>query len=118
MTKSISSSLYLSDKVIALEPVFFADITNDFVSWLKDEEVVTFSRQKYQCHSIEKSQAYWNSFQDTKNLFLKIVKIKETKIIGSMTAYFDESNTNVDIGILIGEKTVWGKGFGFRAWTR
>ena len=34
-----------------------------------------------------------------------------------MTVYMDTFNNTADVGILIGDKTVQGKGYGFEAWS-
>ena len=65
---------------------------------------------------LETSKAYLASFTNTSNLYLKIIECKTRRVIGSMTVYFDISATIADIGILIGNKSVWGKGYGLRAW--
>ena len=33
-----------------------------------------------------------------------------------MSVYFDEDNASADIGILIGDKSLWGKGIGYHSW--
>jgi len=108
--------MYISDKIIYLCPIEETDFDDEFLGWLNDVEVVKYSRQRYKKHSLETSKAYLASFTNTSNLYLKIIECKTRRVIGSMTVYFDISATIADIGILIGNKSVWGKGYGLRAW--
>jgi RimJ/RimL family protein N-acetyltransferase len=36
--------------------------------------------------------------------------------VGNINAYVDVPNRVADVGILVGEKAVWGKGYGSEAW--
>lgn len=36
--------------------------------------------------------------------------------IGNINAYVDVHNKTADIGIMVGERAVWGRGFGAEAW--
>ena len=86
------------------------------LNWLTDQDVVAYSRQKYQKHTLENLQSFWLSFCESEDLYLKITTKRDGKMIGTMTAYFNDDKTSCDIGILIGEKNVWGSGYGFQAW--
>jgi len=106
----------VSDAQIVLSAVEASDITSQLVDWLTDPEVVTYSQQRFRQHSIDTCLAYLDSFTGTKNLYLKIVLAPKSEFIGTLSAYFDENNASVDIGILIGDRSVWGKGIGYAAW--
>lgn len=57
------------------------------------------------------------SFIGTPNSFWALVVRHPTMDhIGNMTVYIDEPNSVPDVGILIGERVVWGKGYGPEAW--
>ena len=50
------------------------------------------------------------------NLFL-IIKVKKTSVfIGTLTVYLDLDHGVADIGIMIGNRDEWGKGYGQDAW--
>ena len=112
----MSDKFTISDAKIVLSSVEAADITGRLVGWLTDTEVVAFSRQRFKQHSINTCLAYLDSFTDTKNLYLKIVLATTNEFIGTMSVYFDEDNAGADIGILIGDKSLWGKGIGYHSW--
>lgn len=115
MTKSFSP--LICDRV-SLQPVCENDITNEYVEWLNNPEVVRFSNQRFVNHSIESSLHYLHSFTDTENLYLSIKDIVTKRLIGSLTAYIDSNHGTADMGLMIGNPEVWGKGFGFEAWTK
>lgn len=88
-----------------------------YVAWLNDPEVVRFSEQRHHHHTLASCRHYWQSFIDTPNLFWAIV-VPDSSLghIGNINAYVDEKNSLADIGIIIGEKAVWRKGYGLEAW--
>ena len=112
----MATKFFLSDSRIALSAVETSDITSQLVGWLTDTEVVAYSQQRYRQHSIATCLAYLDSFTHTENLYLKIALAPKGEFIGTMSVYFDGENASADIGILIGEKSVWGKGIGYAAW--
>ena len=92
------------------------DITTEYVFWLNDPEVVKYSNQRFKMHSISSCQSYLASFDQTSNLYLKIVRKCDGQFIGTMTAYVSTPHQTVDIGIMVGVKSVWGSGVGQDAW--
>ena len=92
------------------------DITDDYLAWLNDSNVMQFSNQRFLDHDVASSKKYFLSFKNTDNLFILIRTKDERKSIGTMTAYFNSNHGTVDLGILIGDSSVWGKGYGQDAW--
>jgi len=91
-------------------------LTPRYVGWLNDPEVVRYSEQRFTTHTLESCRAYLESFAGTDNLFLALIADPEPLgHIGNMTAYVDRHGV-VDVGILIGERAVWGHGYGSEAW--
>jgi RimJ/RimL family protein N-acetyltransferase len=69
------------------------------VEWLNDPDVTRYSEQRHQKHTVPFQRIY----------------------IGMMTrphkyAHVDPYNDVADVGIMIGEKSLWGKGYGAEAW--
>ena len=81
------------------------------VRWLNDPDVVRFSEQRHHRHD-EESQALF--IADGPDLFREIHT--ENRFIGTIAAYVDRGNSVANVGILIGEKKEWGKGYGTEAW--
>lgn len=91
--------------------------TSRYVSWLEDPLVTRYSEQRHRTHTLESCRRYYHSFMGTPNYFWAIVRPdKEPHHIGNANAYIDPYNQIGDIGILIGERSIWGQGYGFEAW--
>ena len=111
----MKKELLIKGKFIKLSKFQKEDISEKYIGWLNDEEVVKYSNQRFIKHNFLSSKKYLKSFLGSKNLFLSIKLSKNNKMIGTMTAYFSFHNT-VDVGIMIGDKFEWGKGYGKDAW--
>ena len=92
------------------------NITQDYISWLNDPNIMQYSNQRFVKHDRITCQNYLLSFKDTDNLFILIRTKKGNKAIGTMTAFCNPHHGVVDFGILIGGITEWGKGYGQDAW--
>lgn len=84
------------------------------IRWLNDPEVVRYSEQRHVKHTVDSQYKYAMSFNGTANEHCEIYV--DGTPIGSMTAYIDRHNSVADMGIMIGEKRYWGKGYGKEAW--
>jgi RimJ/RimL family protein N-acetyltransferase len=102
-----------------LQIVSFSEehLTRRYVSWLNDPEVVRYSDQRHRQHTLASCREYWRSFAGTPNYFWAIVaRHAELRHIGNINAYVDSAHLLADVGILIGERAVWGSGYGTEAW--
>jgi len=91
-------------------------LSSTYINWLNDPEIVKYSSQRHLKHTLKSCKNYWNSFKGTKNFFWAI-ETKTDKIhIGNINAYIDIYNNTADIGIIIGERDIWGCGYGLEAW--
>lgn len=92
-------------------------LTPRYVGWLNDLDVVRYSEQRHQKHTMESCRQYWNSFAGSPNFFWAVTLRENPRDhIGNMNAYVDQVNKTADVGILIGEKSVWKQGYGLEAW--
>jgi ribosomal-protein-alanine N-acetyltransferase len=88
-----------------------------YVGWLNDPEVVRYSEQRHRKHTLESCREYWQSFSGSPNYFWAITTLSnEIGHIGNINAYVDRNNSVADVGVLIGERSVWGKGYGLETW--
>lgn len=106
----------LLTKRLLIEPFSQDHLTQKYVNWLNDPEVVKYSEQRFKIHTLESCQTYFDSFENSPHCFWAILIKDQNKHIGNMTAYIDPHHQVADIGILIGEKNNWGKGYGKEAW--
>jgi len=113
----LDKNLFLKGEKTILQPVNNQDITDVYVGWLNDPEIVFYSNQRFITHTKETCLDYLNSFTNTENIYCSIKDIQNKKVRGSITAYIHQFHGTADMGLLIGDRTVWGKGFGFEAWS-
>lgn len=107
----------LTGERVTLTPFAESDITEEYVSWLRDPEVVRFSNQRFRQHDPSTCLKYLHSFDGTENLFLAIRMRESGKTIGTITAYVSPPHGTADLGILLGDRAYWGRGLGLDAWT-
>lgn len=108
--------MILSGERLYLCPFTKSDITADYIRWLNDPEVVRFSNQRFRHHDEKSCLAYLQTFADSGNLFLAICLCDDERLIGTMTAYVSAQHGTADMGLLIGERGLWGQGFGLEGW--
>jgi len=92
------------------------DLDGTYISWLNDPEVVRYSNQRFSQHSLESCERYRRTFKGTGNYFLSVQRKDNQCKIGTVTAYINPHHRTADLGILIGDKSVWGCGYGIDAW--
>lgn len=111
-----SDACMLQGTKVALRPFTRADINQAYIDWLNDADVVQYSNQRFLKHTRESCLRYLDSFSGTDNLFFSVRRLPDDIAVGTMTAYLCPHHGTVDVGILIGDKTVWGMGYGQDAW--
>jgi ribosomal-protein-alanine N-acetyltransferase len=107
----------LRGRRVVLRPFTADDIDATYLGWLRDPEVVRFSNQRFVSHTRETCQRYLTGFEGSPNLFVSVrlpVSGRE-HTVGTLTAYRNPHHGTADIGILIGERSVWGQGVGLDA---
>lgn len=92
-------------------------LTPRYAGWLNDPEVVRYSEQRHRVHSLETCRRYFESFTGTPHFFwAMVVKDAPPGHIGNLNAHVNPENRIADVGILIGERSAWRKGYGLEAW--
>ena len=87
----------------------------DYLSWLRDYDVIkTINRLDYvRPISFAEVKGYCESVMQSKDdIFLAIYEKKENSFIGTMKLKINWVTRAADVGILIGNKELWGKGIG------
>ncbi len=107
----------LEGRRVRLRPFSAPDITPAYLGWLQDPEVVRFSNQRFRTHTAETCHAYLISFNGSPNHFLSICDRETEAMLGTMTVYRSAHHGTADIGIMVGERRVWGKGIGADAFS-
>lgn len=91
-------------------------LTQAYVDWLNDKQVVRYSEQRHHTHTLGTCEAYFESFRAGPNLFLAIETRDGGVHVGNISVAVDPPNGVADISILIGDRTAWGQGYGYEAW--
>jgi len=114
--KGFDTGFVLQGKKVILRKFTEPDIDDIYIGWLNDPDVVRFSNQRFLRHNGKSSLQYLASFESTDNLFISVCLLPDEKPVGTMTAYVSKPHATVDVGILLGDKSVWGLGVGQDAW--
>lgn len=102
---------------LELNPFSECYLSERYVGWLNDPTVVRFSELRHSKHDLESCREYFRSFESSSGYYWAIrVKDGELGHIGNISVHIDVPNQVADIGILLGEKQAWGKGYGSEAW--
>lgn len=114
--ETMAAAFPLRGNKVLLRPFTESDIDASYLGWLNDADVVRFSNQRFLVHDQKSCLRYLASFAGSTNMFMSVRRLSDDRQIGTMTAYLSKPHGTVDVGILIGEKSVWGRGYGQDAW--
>ncbi len=107
----------LEGRRVLLRAMRSSDIGAHHVAWLNDPLVVKHSNQRFVQHTPDSSLRYLAGFEGSANLYLS-VRLQGTGLpVGTLTAYRSLHHGTADIGILMGERSLWGQGLGLEAFT-
>jgi [ribosomal protein S5]-alanine N-acetyltransferase len=92
-----------------------SDITPELVAWLNDPAVVRFSNQRFLRHTLDSCHRYLQGFECGPNLYLSARLRATDQAVGTLTVYRNPHHGTADVGILMGERSLWGQGLGLEA---
>lgn len=117
MSQSAEQQPRIEGARVWLQPFTEADLTPAYLGWLSDPVATRYSNQRFARHTRESSLAYLHSFDGSPNFFFSVRRRNDGLALGTMTAYVALNHGTADMGILIGERSVWGQGYGLDAWS-
>lgn len=91
-------------------------ISDQYVSWLNNKELMRYSRQRRTAHTKESCLAYLKAFDGSPNHFFAVVDTIDNRHVGNISVYIDVYTNIADIAIVMGERQANGKGYGKQAW--
>jgi RimJ/RimL family protein N-acetyltransferase len=107
----------ITDGSIRVLPFGEEHLTERYVGWLNDPEVVRYSEQRHGQHSLESSRQYFEAQKKSENWFLAIESLEDVPVhIGNLGVLVNRANKLADVSIMVGDKDYWGTGAGNRAW--
>jgi RimJ/RimL family protein N-acetyltransferase len=106
------NDLKLIGKKVYLRPIKESDVTEDYLSWLKDPEVMLGIESSG--YTLENLKEYvFSKITSEKDYFFVICDQQNDKHIGNIKLEITDSKAQVaELGLLIGDKSYWGKGIG------
>lgn len=110
-------SLLLEGEKVILRAISTEDATAEYVSWLNDQEVNQYTETRFQTHTLETLRQYITDRNADPNTYFFAITQKDTgKMIGSIKlGPVDLNHSRGEIGLMIGDKGSWGKGFASEA---
>ena len=103
---------------LLIKPFELTHITEEYLSWMNDKEILSFSEQRHKKHTFETSKRYLSSFYNSGNMFLAIEeKSNDIGHVGNMSIYIDSNNGIADLSIMIGNHEAQQQGYATEAWT-
>lgn len=83
-----------------------------FVRWINDPETRRFMVARYPLSLVEEEK-WWEGFLERKNDHIFAIEAQDGTYIGNIGLHdLDWENRRAQLGIIIGEKAYWGKGYG------
>lgn len=108
---------YLQGEQIYLREVRVSDVNEGYYHWMNDPEITRYLESRFFTNDIESLKEYVNQRQKDRNsVFLAIVVKGEEKHVGNIKlGPIDWIHKLADVGVLIGDKASWGKGYATEA---
>jgi ribosomal-protein-alanine N-acetyltransferase len=102
---------------LQLRDVRISDADGAYVRWMNDPEVTRYTESRFTTCSVDEIRTYIEaSLKDDRSTLLAITTSDEDRHIGNIkVGSIDPYHGSADIGLIIGEKDYWGRGFGAEA---
>lgn len=86
-----------------------------FTEWMNDFYITDYTGRSYQTLTLQEEKEYLENKQNDKNVFA-IIDIQTDEMIGTVGLHnIDHINRTATLGIFIGNKNYWSKGYGTEA---
>jgi len=107
------SQITLKGQHVTLRPLTENDANSNYLNWMTNPEINRYLESRFQRHTIESLKAFIREKTDDPALvFLAIIENNTQKHIGNIKlGPIHPVHRHADIGIVIGEKTAWGRGY-------
>ena len=104
----------LEGKRIYLSPMNVEDV-EIFTEWMNDFYITDYIGRSYQTITLQEEKAYLEKDENNKNIFA-IIDTSSNEIIGTIGLNkVDSINRTATLGIFIGDRNYWSKGYGTEA---
>ncbi len=100
---------------VVLRPIKLSDAP-DYVRWFKDKEVVQYLGNKLLNIKEKGVRDYFLKMAKSKDRYLWAIVADGGQHIGNISCLLEQKDKRVGLGIVIGDKRYWGRGFGPECW--
>lgn len=100
---------------IKLKRLKSKDVTQSYVGWLNDTEINQYLESRYEEHTLESTKAFVAKCEESETSLLFGIFLLDNTHIGNIKLELFPRYRKAEIGILIGEKSCWGKGYATEA---
>jgi len=117
MRKNKKCNLFIDGKRIYLREIRLSDVNRNYCDWMNDPEVTQYTESRFENWSLRKLKDYVRKIKSSPDcIFFAIISKHNNKHIGNIKiGPIDKNHNFADVGIIIGEKSFWGKGFATEA---
>jgi len=117
MNRENKALLRIDGRQIYLREICFSDANKNYCRWLNNSQVNKYLESRFERWSSEKLKDYIKEIKrDNNHLFLAIIEKEGEKHIGNIKlGPINRQHKFADIGVIIGDKDYWGKGFASEA---
>jgi len=101
-------------KRIFLRTLSTEDVRDKYVEWMRDEETVRFLESRWKTYTLENLKEYVNKINESHadSLFGIFLRENDVHIGNIKVGDVDYVHQHGNVGIMIGDKSSWGKGCG------
>ncbi len=112
-----SDNFIIGDKGYILRELCEDDITDDYIKWMNDWDVVKYTESKYIKHTIENTKEFVRDCRRRDNCLLFGIFNNESGLhVGNIKLdHIHPIYNHADIGLIIGRKELWGTGIATEA---
>lgn len=97
-------------------------VTQKYVDWMNDPDVTRYTESRFRTHTMESTMKYVRDISGSSINYFYGIYIEAScghgngkEHIGNIKLHIDEHHNLGDIGIIIGDKQQWGKGYATEA---
>ncbi len=115
----MKNELIVEGDNILLKRVSLADITDEYLAWLNDDEVTKGLETVPKPYTFQMLERYIKDVLASESTykFMVLDKISGKSIGTAKIHSISKKNGTCNLGIMIGDKNYWGKGYGHDAYT-
>ena len=107
----------LVGRKVSLRILTIDDVDGKYAGWMNDEETTQFLESRGRSYSIEDLKSYVEKIKECKSdILFGIFENDNNMHVGNIKiGKIDSFHMHAEIGIMIGDKSCWGKGYGTEA---